>query len=54
MINPPELPVMTMLKMMRILQAQVCGCMSAHAGLPHQKTKRETTEASKSQLNQQS
>jgi len=42
---------MTKLEMMHILQAQVCGCIRAHPGLPHQKTKRETSDASKSQLN---
>jgi len=52
MINRPELP--TKLKMMHILQAQVCGCISAHPGLSHQKTKRETSDASKRQLNQAS
>jgi len=41
-------------KIMHTLQAQVCGCFSAHPGLPHQKTKRETSDASKSQLNQAS
>jgi len=43
---------MTHLEMMHTLQAQVCGCISAHPWLPHQKTKRETSDASKSQLNQ--
>jgi len=42
------------LEMMHILQAQVYGCISAHPGLPHQKTKQETSYASKSQLNQAS
>jgi len=45
---------MTKLEMMHILQAQVCSCTSAHPGLPHQETKRETSDASKSQLNQSS
>jgi len=45
---------MTKLEMMHILQAQVCGYISAHPGLLHQKTKRETSDASKSQLNQAS
>jgi len=54
MINPPELSKIIKLKMMHILQAQVCGCISAHPGLPHQKMKRETSDASKSQLNQAS
>jgi len=31
-----------------ILQAQVCGCISAHAGLPYQKkTIQETSDGSK-------
>ena len=53
MINPPELPnsLMTKLEMMRTLQSQVCGSVSAHAGLPRQKMNRETSDASKSQLN---
>jgi len=38
--------VRTKLEMMHILQAQVCVCISAHPGLPHQKTKRETRDAS--------
>ena len=50
-INPPELPK---LEMMHILQAQVCGCISAHPGFPHHKTERETSDDSKSQLNQAS
>jgi len=33
--------LMTMLEMMHILQAQVCGCISAHIRLPHQKIKWE-------------
>jgi len=37
---------------MHILQAQMCGCISALPGLPHQKKKRETSDALKSQLNQ--
>ena len=44
--------LVTKLEMMYILQAQVWSCISAHPGLPHQKTKRETSDASKSQLNQ--
>jgi len=44
--------LMAKLEMMHILQAQVCGCISAYPGLPHQKTKRENSDASKSQLNQ--
>jgi len=39
---------MTKLEVMRILQAQVCHCISAHTGLPHQKKKREIIDASKS------
>jgi len=45
---------MTKLKILPILQAQVCGCISAHPELPHQKTRRETSDASTSQLNQAS
>jgi len=37
-----------------LLQAQVWTCISAHPGVPHQKTKRETNDASKSQLKQAS
>jgi len=44
----------TKFEMMRIWQAQVCGCISAYRGLPHQHMKRETSGASKSQLNQAS
>jgi len=36
--------------MMHVLQAQVCGCSSARPG--YQKTKQETSDTSKSQLNQ--
>jgi len=36
------------------LKAQVCGCVSARPGLPHQNTKREIRAASKSQLNKAS
>ena len=46
--------LVTRLEMMHILQAQVWSCISAHPGLPHQKTKRETNDASKSQLHQAS
>jgi len=46
--------LMTKLDTMHILQAQVRVCISAHPGLPHQKTKRETSDAAKSQLNQAS
>ena len=48
------LPIMTKLEIMHILQAQVCGCIRTHTGLPHPKTKRETSDALKSQLNQAS
>jgi len=51
MINQPEL---TMLEMMHILQAQVCGSISAHPALPNHKTKGETSDASNCQLNQAS
>jgi len=34
MINPPELQLMTKFEMTGILQAQVCGCISAHTGYP--------------------
>jgi len=44
--------LMTKLEMIRILQAQVCGCISAHPGLSDQKRKGETSDASKSQLYQ--
>jgi len=54
MINLPELPIKAKLEMMHILQAQVCGCISAYLRLPHQKMKRETSDTSKSQLNQPS
>jgi len=42
---------MTKLETKHILQEQVCGCISAllklaSSGLPHQKTKRETIDAS--------
>jgi len=40
--------------MMHILQAQVCDCINADPGLPYQNMKRETNDASKSQLNQAS
>jgi len=38
MINPPEPPINDEARMMLILQtqAQVCGCINAHPGLPHQ------------------
>jgi len=31
--------------LMLSLQAKVCGCISAHPGLPHQNTNRETSDA---------
>jgi len=46
--------LITNYEMMHMMQAQVCGCISAHPGLTHQKTKRENSDASKSQLNQAS
>jgi len=53
--NPPELPViMKKFEMMHILQAQVCGCIRERPGMPHQKSKRETSDASKSQVDQAS
>jgi len=53
MINPPQLLIiLTILEMMHMLQAQTCGCISAHLVLPHQKTKREPSDAAKNQLNQ--
>jgi len=39
--------LMTKLEMMHIFQAQACGCISAHPGLSHQKTKRETSDDQK-------
>ena len=54
MINPLELPSLKKLEMMHILQAQACSCISVYPGSPHQITKRETSDASKSQLNQAS
>ena len=46
--NRLDCQLMTMLKTMYILQAQVCGCISAHPRLPHQKIKRETVMHQKS------
>jgi len=46
--------LMTKLEMMQTSQAQVCGSISAHPGLLHQKTKLEARDASKSQINQAS
>jgi len=44
---------MTKLKMMHLLQAQVCSCISVHPGLPHQKKKQETRDILKiSQIKQ--
>ena len=45
---------MAKLEMMHIVQAQICGCISKHPGLPDQKMKQETSDVSKSQLNQAS
>jgi len=45
---------MTNLEMMYISQTQVSSCIRAHPGLPHQKTKWETSNASKRQFNQAS
>jgi len=54
-VNPPELPnYEARTDGHAVQQAQVCGCISAHPGLPHQQTKRETCDASKSELNQSS
>jgi len=50
----PNCQLMTKLEIMQILQAQVCGWISAHPGLTHQKKKRESRDASSSQLNQTS
>ena len=45
--------LMTKPEMMHILQAQHrCAAISTNPGLPNQKTKRATSDASKSQLNQ--
>jgi len=54
MINPPELPNDHARNDAYISSTQVCGCFSAHPPLPHQKAKRETSDALKSQLNQAS
>jgi len=50
MINPSELPIDDETQN----DAQVCGCISAHQGLLHQKTKWETGDILKSQLNEAS
>jgi len=42
---------MTKLEMAHTL---VCGCISAHPELPHQKMKRKTSDSSKGQLDQAS
>jgi len=42
-----QLGLITKLEMMHTLQAQVCGCVSAHPGLKHQKMKQEAGDASK-------
>jgi len=44
--------LMRKLGMMYVFQAQVCSCTCLHPWLPHHKTNRETSGASKSQLNQ--
>jgi len=54
MINLPKLAINDEARNDVTLQAQVCGCFSAHPGLSHQKTKRETRDASKRQFNQAS
>ena len=46
--------LMEKLEMMHKIQEQVCGFISAHSAWPHQKTKRETSDASKTQLDQES
>ena len=46
--------LMMKLEMIHRLQAQLFDCITAHPGLPHQKRKRETSDALKSQLNQES
>ena len=46
--------LMAKLEMMHILEAHVWSCISAYPGLPHQKTKREASDALKSQLNEAS
>jgi len=46
--------LMTVFDMMHILQAQEWGCVSTHPWLPNHKTKRESCDASRSQLNQAS
>jgi len=37
MINPSEVPIDDEARMMLMLQTQVCDCISADPGLPHQK-----------------
>ena len=54
MINPPELPINDEAWMILILQAQVCIYINPYPRLSHQKTKRETSDASKSKSNQAS
>ena len=41
----PKCQSMTKIEMVHILQAQVCGCISAHPGSPHRKTIPETSGA---------
>jgi len=48
MINPPELPINDEARIDTHIPSTVvrlCGCNSANPGLPHQKTKRETSDA---------
>jgi len=54
MINPPELPINDQARNDAHIASTVVGCISAHPGLPHQKTKLETRDASRSQINQAS
>jgi len=53
MINTPELPISGEARNDAHV-ASMCGCISAHPGLPDQKMKQETSDASKRQLNQAS
>ena len=41
----PNCQLLTKLEELHILQAHVCSCIIAHLCLPHQKTKRETSDA---------
>jgi len=47
MINPPELTTDDEARNDAHIARLVCGSISAHPGLPHQKTKRKTNDASK-------